>query len=85
MIVWYSQWKKLGRANEAISFRDNKVNVELQCLSDSSVFCHDITHVKHFKDLELFCSVGAHKVFVETILDTETVFKVSKQYNKWRY
>ena len=34
----------------------------LQCLSDSSVFCHDITHVKHFKDLEFFCSVGAHKV-----------------------
>ena len=54
----------------------------LQRLSDSSVFCYDITHVKHFKDLELFCSVGAHKVFVETILDTETVFKVSKQYNK---
>ena len=22
--------------------------------------------VKHFKDVELFCSVGAHEVFVET-------------------
>ena len=54
----------------------------LRCLSDSRVFCHDITYVKHFKDLELFCNVGSHEVFVETILDTETASKVSKQFNK---
>ena len=52
-----------------------------RCLSDSSVFSHDIIHVKHFKDL-VFCNVDAREVFVETILGTKTVFKDSKQYNK---
>ena len=51
-----------------------------RCLSDSSVLCDDIMQVKYFKDEELFCSVGAHEVFVETILDADTVSKVSKQY-----
>ena len=44
-----------------------------RCLSDSSVFCHDLIHVKLFKDLVFFCSVDAREVFVETILNTKTV------------
>ena len=51
-----------------------------RCLSVSSVFFHDIIHVKHLKDF--FCSVDAREVFVKTILGTKTVFKGSKQYNK---
>ena len=38
--------------------------------------------VKHFKDLAMFYNVGAHEIYVETILDTRTVFKASKQHNK---
>ena len=51
-----------------------------QCLSDSSVFCHNIIHVKHLKDF--VSSVDAREVFVEAILGTKTVFEGSKQYNK---
>ena len=40
--------------------------MESRCLSDSSVFCHDIIRVKLFKDLA-FCNVFAREVFVETI------------------
>ena len=53
-----------------------------RCLSDSSVFCHDLIHVKLFKYLVFFCSVDAREVFVETILDTKTVFKGSELCNK---
>ena len=42
-----------------------------RCLIDYSVFCDEIMQVKHFRDDELFCSVGADEVFVETILDSD--------------
>ena len=71
LIDWYSQWKKPDRANEANFFRDNEVNVGSRCLIDYSVFCDEIMQVKHFRDDELFCSVGADEVFVETILDSD--------------
>ena len=51
-----------------------------RCLSDSSVFCHDIIPATHFKDF--FCIVDAREVFVETILDTKTVFKFYKPFYK---